>query len=92
VSKTLANQLVQVSQDYLGPAAERFLDRQISTHTNKRPDDVNEKDIEELIDWIRLSFALLTRDTNLVDEYVERLKLIAQGRGKEALSKEWSQS
>jgi hypothetical protein len=74
-------QLFAVSQDYFGPAAERFVDRQISTHLGKRSDDITKDDLAELIDWLKLSFAMLTKDIKLVDEYVSRLNQIAKHDG-----------
>lgn len=89
VPRSVKGQLLEVSSDYLGPAAERFIDRQISTHLHKRPEHVSRQDVTKLVDWLRLSFALLTNDVGLVDEYTERLKLIADGRPKEALGGPW---
>lgn len=85
----LFDQVVEVSQDYLGPAAERFIDRQISAHLKKEPSQLQASDIDKLIDWIKLSFALLTKDTSLVDEYIKRLGLIARGRAEEAVDGQW---
>lgn len=89
VPRSIKAQLLEVSRDYLGPAAERFVDRQISTHLRKKPEHVSRQDVNKLADWLRLSFALLTNDVELVDEYTERLKLIADGRPKEALGGSW---
>lgn len=89
VSRSIKRQLLEVSEDYLGPAAERFLDRQIVTHLHKKPENIVREDIAKLSDWLRLSLALLTKDTELVDEYVHRLSLIAEGRPKEALDSQW---
>ena len=87
--KNLKAQVLEVSQDYLGPAAQRFFDIQISTHLGKECRQINNKDLVKLIDWIRLSFALLTDDGALADEYIRRLTFVAKGRGSEALGKEW---
>ncbi|HVX58743.1 MAG TPA: hypothetical protein VG964_03345 [Candidatus Saccharimonadales bacterium] len=86
------NQLLDVSQDYLGPAAERFLNRQIEAHVHKDPQTIERSDIANLSDWIKLSFALLTKDTAIVEEYITRLSLIAQGKAKEALGEQWQQN
>lgn len=89
VARSIKTQLLEVSEDYLGPAAERFLDRQIATHLHKKPENITRQDIPKLSDWLKLSFALLTEDTGLVEEYVHRLSLIAEGRPKEALDAQW---
>lgn len=79
-AKNLKDQIIAVSQDYLGPASERFIDRQVSMHLNKDLDDITKADLVKLVDWIRLSFALLTNDSRLVDEYVERLLKITKNK------------
>ena len=89
-SLRLIDQVLEVSQDYLGPAADRFVDRQIATHLKKSPDNITRQDIYKLIDWIKLSFALLTNDTKMVDQYIKRLKLVAEGKWSEAVDQKWS--
>lgn len=76
----LKDQIILISRDYLGPASERFIDRQVATHLKKDLNDITYADLVKLIDWIRLSFALLTKDGHLVDEYVERLMKIANNK------------
>lgn len=88
----IKKQIVEVSQDYFGPAADRFIDRQITMHLRKDPANLTSEDVAKLIDWLKLSFALLTKKTSLVEEYVLRLQLVADGRAKEALGRQWPQS
>lgn len=90
-SLQLVDQVLEISQDYLGPAAERFVSRQIATHLKKQPEKITKDDLRKLIDWIKLSFALLTNDTDMVDQYAERLRLVADGKWSEAASKKWAQ-
>jgi len=90
-SLSLIDQILEISQDYLGPAAERFVDRQISTHLKKRPEKITPEDVYKLIDWIKLSFALLTNDTGMVEQYAKRLRLVADGKWSEAIGKKWAQ-
>jgi hypothetical protein len=73
-------QVIAISRDYLGPASERFIDRQAQTHLNKSSDKITRTDLVKLVDWIRLAFALLTNDSRLVDEYAERLMQVAQSK------------
>ncbi len=75
VSKKLSlyDSVIQITSDYLGPAAERFIDRQIENHLNKSPRDLRQKDLEVLIDWARVAVALLTEDRAIVEEYSKRL-------------------
>lgn len=72
-SVSLYESVVQVTADYLGPAAGRFIDRQIENHLNKPPSSLQKKDLEILIDWARVAIALLTEDRTIVDEYGQRL-------------------
>jgi len=71
---SLHAQVIDISRDYLGPAAERFIERQVSTHLHKEPDELTKPDLVKLIDWIKLAFALLTNDPGVVDEYTSRLQ------------------
>ena len=86
---SLKSQVIEVSQDYFGPAASRFIDRQIAMHLKKDPDSLTKEDLVELLDWLKLSFALLTKNAELIDEYTSRLQLIASGRANEALGRQW---
>jgi len=77
-STLLYNQLVEISSDYLGPAAERFIERQVTTHLHKKPLELTVRDLAKLIDWIKLAFALLTNDSQIVDEYINRLVMLTK--------------
>lgn len=76
----LVDSVIEVSQDYLGPAAERFVHRQIYSHIGKEPDRLTGQDLALLIDWLKLSFALITDDGELVKDYADQLSAIAKGR------------
>jgi hypothetical protein len=88
---SLLDQVLEISQHYLGPAADRFVERQISTHLKKRPEKLTSQDVYKLIDWIKVSFSLLTDDVAMVEQYTKRLKLVAEGRWSEAVGTKWSQ-
>lgn len=70
-------EVVEISQIYLGPAAERFIDRQIVNHLGKKPSEFQAADISRLIDWIRIAVSFLTEDAELIDDYIAELKQIA---------------
>ena len=74
----LYHQVVDVTADYLGPAAERFIERQVQSHLQKRPEDLRPKDVTSLSDWLRGALSVLTEDKNLVDEYARRLRELAR--------------
>ncbi|CAN5367715.1 hypothetical protein BH09PAT4_BH09PAT4_05440 [soil metagenome] len=79
-NNTIYEEVVRISRVYLGPAAERFIDRQIKNHLDKQPENLQANDIHKLIDWIRLAVSFLTEDGDLVEEYVHQLKQIANPR------------
>lgn len=75
--------VVAVSQTYLGPASERFIDRQIKNHLDKDPNDLQPNDIYKLIDWIRIAVSFLTEDSDLIEEYIHQLKQLANNPSKD---------
>lgn len=70
---TLYDEAVEVSRNFLGPAGERFLRRQISTHLEIEPEDLRSEHLEELVSWVKLTFAVLTNDTQLVKDFAGQL-------------------
>ncbi len=73
---TLYDEVVEITYDYLGPAASRFIAREIETHLAKNPEDLTKTDIPVLLDWSKLAIALLTDDKQIVDDFSKRLLLI----------------
>lgn len=71
---TLYSEVVDITTDYLGPAADRYIKRQIEGHLNKQPDQLKKGDLRTLIEWIKISMSLLTDDHELVDKYIEDLR------------------
>ncbi len=74
----LYTQVVDVTMSYLGPAAERFISRQIETHLKKNPEDLVVEDLEILVDWIKVAIALLTEDQRIVDDFTKSLMALAE--------------
>jgi len=72
-AQNVYSQIVKITQDYLGPAAERFIDRLVDSHLQKRPEEVSAHDIAKLSEWIKVSLGLLTSDRNLIDECEKRI-------------------
>lgn len=70
----LYHQVVEVTEDYLGPAAQRFIDRQIMNHLHKSPAALTQRDLPLLIEWIHAAVVLITEDTNLINDFVSRLE------------------
>ena len=77
MTATLYDTIVEVLTHYLGPAAQRFVDRQIKFHLHKSPSEVTQADITQLTEWIRVSLSLITDDRRVVDECVQRLMQLA---------------
>lgn len=79
-NKKLYNEAVKVSEEYLGPAGERFIRRQIQTHFNIEPENLKPQHIPELVDWVRLTFSMLTNDAQHVTSFSERLLQLAKSQ------------
>lgn len=65
--------IIAITADYLGPAAERFVYRQIEHHIKKDPKNLTNADLVDLIEWLAVSLAFLTEDKHMLKEYRERL-------------------
>jgi hypothetical protein len=68
--------ILDIVQDYLGPAAERFIVRQISTHLEKDPERLEKSDIPMLAIRIRSGLHVLTHDQIVVEEAFRRISSI----------------
>jgi hypothetical protein len=75
-SDMLYVRVTRITQTYLGPAADRFVARQIRNHLRKDPEQLARKDLNDLIDWIRVAMGYITEDSELVNEYVDKLKAL----------------
>jgi len=69
---------VDVAREYLGPAGERFMRRQIETHLRIAPERLSGKDIPELVTWSRLAFAMLTDDSGHIDAFTSDLSALSK--------------
>lgn len=67
------SQLVRITHVYLGPAADRFIVRQVQNHLHKSPQELTSADLDKLIDWIRVAVSLITEDSEIVEEYTAQL-------------------
>lgn len=76
--QSVYDQTVRITNSYLGPAAERFVDRQVRNHLKMDPEVITEKDLSGLIHWIRLAVSVLTDDSRIVEEYIAQLELLAR--------------
>lgn len=74
---SLYEKVVSTTHEYLGPAADRFVTRQIRNHLHKNPEELKKRDLAKLIDWIGLAMSLLSEDSELVQRYLSSLKRLA---------------
>jgi hypothetical protein len=75
--KTLYEQVVETTHTYLGPAADRFIARQVQNHLKKRPEQLSHSDLSQLIDWIQIAVSLLTEDSDIIEDYITELRKLA---------------
>jgi hypothetical protein len=73
---SLYDKVIRITNVYLGPSTERFIGRQVRNHLHKEPEEISEKDLYGLIDWIKVAVSLLTEDSEIVEEYTEQLSLL----------------
>lgn len=69
--------VLTITEEYLGPAAGRFLDRQILSHLKKDPQQLTREDISMLAVRIRSGLAVLTKDEQTVNEAFKRISGVA---------------
>ena len=77
-SPTVYDQVIEVVSEYLGPASERFVTRLAKVHCDKKPKDLTVEDIPKLHEWSKLTVALVTEDSLLVDDFSRDLLSIAK--------------
>ena len=77
-SPAIFDQVVRITHVYLGPAADRFIVRQVQNHLHKDPTDLSREDLRKLVDWIRVAVSFLTDDSELVEEYISALNRLAR--------------
>jgi hypothetical protein len=73
----LSAKVIAVTQEYLGPASERFIYRLINFHLGKEPSELSKKDLAKLTEWVKVSLGLLTDDKSLVKECEKKLLKLA---------------
>jgi hypothetical protein len=85
--ESLYDQMVAITTEYLGPAADRFLYRQVVNHLGITPNNLNKSDARKLVTWIRLAMTILTNDEEMVEEYISEIeRLLSNGKKKPAHS------
>ena len=68
--------VVDVTENYLGPAAERFIRRQIEFHLEKEPEQISYEDVDKLKENVRVALGLIVNDKAIVEQAVAELEAI----------------
>lgn len=64
----------------MGPAADRFIGRQVQSHVHKPPLELTQPDLRKLIAWIRAAVSFLTEDEEVIEEYIAKLQKLSGGK------------
>jgi hypothetical protein len=79
-SQAYYRQVVLATEEYLGPAAERFINRQIEFHLNKPPESIGRDDIPKLKESLGVALGLLVKDPEIVNQAMRKFDIIAKGK------------
>lgn len=66
--------IVAVTEHYLGPAAERFIRRQVEFHLDKDPEELTKADVSKLKSNVGVALGLLVNDKKIVDNAVHEIE------------------
>lgn len=75
---SIYDQLVAATTELLGPASERFIDRQISNHLKIEPRAITAHEVADLAHWIRLSISVLSNDHDTLRTYELAIQKISK--------------
>jgi hypothetical protein len=76
MATSLFIEVVELTEPYLGPAAHRFVSRQIAFHLGKPPEELTANDLPQLADWVSATLSLLTDNQEGVEEYTHRILML----------------
>lgn len=76
-SGSVYHRVTAITEDYLGPASGRFIDRIVENHLSKHPTQLSASDMPKLITWVRFAVGVVTDDPKVIDEYTRRLSDIS---------------
>lgn len=66
-------EIVDVTNDYLGPVSRRFVTKLAKSHLDKKPSELTRQDVPTLHEWGVKAFALIAEDDGMVTEFSDRL-------------------
>ncbi len=71
-------EVVKITEEFLGPAAERFVNRQIEFHLDKQPASITADDIPKLQESLRVALGLLVDDKRIVEKAMRKFDNITK--------------
>ena len=71
----LYDDVVKIAKEYVGPAGQKFVDRQISGHLGVSPSEINSENMAELAKWCLSSGKMLIGDDK-AKEFSEKVKAL----------------
>ena len=76
----LYDDVIDLAKVYLGPAARKFVDRQIKGHLDMDGSQLVHEDLEELAKWCYTSSKILMNDMK-AREFSDRVKALSSSNG-----------
>lgn len=70
--------VVNATEEFLGPAAERFVNRQVDLHLGKPPQEIGREDIPKLKEALGIAIGLLVKDPGIVNQAMHKFDRIAK--------------
>jgi len=71
----LLKKVIEITQEYLGPASERFIRRQITGHLKTTPESLSSEHLEELANWVYISAKLIIEEEK-AKELSEKIRVL----------------
>jgi hypothetical protein len=68
--------VIDITEEFLGPAAERFVRRQIDFRLGKVPETIGRSDIPKLKETLGVALGLLIKDQKIVDQAMRKFDAI----------------
>jgi len=80
-NKSLYQKAVEITEEYLGPAGERFIRRQITTHLHIKPEELDKNNLSKLVDWSSIAFSSITDKDEDVRSFKQALSSLTNNYG-----------
>jgi hypothetical protein len=77
-SRHYYQQVVRVTEEFLGPAAERFVNRQIEFRLGKTPETLTQGDLPKLKHTLGVALGVLVKDSAVVDQAMHKFDVIVK--------------